>query len=656
MLPLKLLTTSTAVRSSSPFRSEKDRNTNRSKIKGKSLSCDLNRPLSKKWQEEHWYNNENVSGLVPLGPSCPLLQVIVEDTENKLNAYSNISGIPLVVDTVHHKEILNPSVWSNKKVCDLQKEPRYKDRQELKHDEIDRLIADVINLRVGGTYTRHYDVKRRNSASALEISQLERSWETELSAYDKITKKLSNFASPPQKFQRKNLTLKPKTRAKRVTKPITSSKKVSRTSRKKLDIKFGCSPGIDDRRRLRRENRVRNLGGDAVAGFDFAQIEKMREQEKKSVQVNTQESMKKNRRNVDKVDKKDIDTTSYYLSSAAQEPLLSKDDEIELSNKVREMLRINEIEQELTEKFGCRPAAHELCHAVGVPNYSEINRRLELGARAKKRMVRANMRLVVSCARKYHNQGLPQLDLWQEGNLGLIKGIERFDPGKGFRMSTYVYWWIRQAITRAIAYQARAIRLPLRTIDALHKINNEVKQYMYENCFEEPSNDEVARRTGMSVSRVQTVRRAGLPLFSFDNIASDSTNGQSNSFSNSQSDDRMYSKWTNALSTLIDPNEKYLTASASCSSYGEGLPNSMLAIEKTLMEDGLMKSLNNTLCPREVQVLQMRYGLSGKPVCRPKDMGTVLGISRERVRQIEKGAMKKLMQDEQTEHLKEYLW
>jgi len=416
---------------------------------------------------------------------------------------------------------------------------------------------------------------------------------------------------------------------------------------------LGCAPGLEERRKARRNRRRRELEAviGVAAGIEVEQAAKLLAEEEDTLTERAREQSIRQRVSTSG----HVDTTSFYLKAAAEEPLLTHAEEVELAYRVRELVRIVEAKQAMLEEGSDKDMDQLLCE-LGIPSMDELNRRMLLGKIAKERMIRANMRLVVACAKRYQNQGLQPLDLWQEGNLGLIKGVERFDPDKGFRVSTYVYWWIRQAITRAIAYQGRTIRLPMRTIDALYKLNEEIRRYMDTHNFEEPSEEELATLTGMSVSRVQTVLLASYPVISLDGSVQE-TGGSGQRASacspNSQGGEAAFAKWSSSLANVKDVRE---TLSDPRRHLREGLGEDLARIEETLTQEAVQHTLKQTLGDREVQVLRMRYGLAGEPVCTPADMGKLLGLSRERVRQIEKGAIKKLMQDDKTDSLREYLW
>ncbi|MCP9774230.1 RpoD/SigA family RNA polymerase sigma factor [Cyanobium sp. WAJ14-Wanaka] len=163
------------------------------------------------------------------------------------------------------------------------------------------------------------------------------------------------------------------------------------------------------------------------------------------------------------------DLVRSYLRDIGRVPLLSHEQEITLGRQVQELMSIEEIEQDLEQKLGAKPSQDQLAAAAGM-EAALLKKRLKGGRRAKERMVAANLRLVVSVAKKYTKRNMELLDLIQEGTIGLVRGVEKFDPTRGYKFSTYAYWWIRQGITRAIAEKSRTIRLPIHITETLNKL------------------------------------------------------------------------------------------------------------------------------------------------------------------------------------------
>jgi RNA polymerase nonessential primary-like sigma factor len=163
------------------------------------------------------------------------------------------------------------------------------------------------------------------------------------------------------------------------------------------------------------------------------------------------------------------DLVRSYLRDIGRVPLLSHEQEITLGRQVQELVALEELEGELESRLGTKPSLSELAQAAGL-SAPLLKKRLQAGRRAKERMVAANLRLVVSVAKKYTRRNMELLDLIQEGTIGLVRGVEKFDPTRGYKFSTYAYWWIRQGITRAIAEKSRTIRLPIHITETLNKL------------------------------------------------------------------------------------------------------------------------------------------------------------------------------------------
>ena len=220
-------------------------------------------------------------------------------------------------------------------------------------------------------------------------------------------------------------------------------------------------------------------------------------------------------------------------------------------------------------------------------------------------MIKANLRLVVKIARDYEGIGLPLLDLISEGNIGLMKAVERFDPAKGGKLSTYGSWWIKQSIKRALANQSKTIRLPVHLVDKISKMRR-VAMRLQEELGREPTDDEVAGELGMPTSRVTQMRMAAIRPASLDAPIGDD---DSNSYSEVVEDE-------NADTPYEQLEDKTV--------------NSML------------REMVTTLDPREATILRFRFGLDGGPERTLEEVGVKFGVTRERVRQIQNIALRKL--------------
>ncbi|MEL6882814.1 MAG: sigma-70 family RNA polymerase sigma factor, partial [Cyanobacteria bacterium J06607_10] len=195
---------------------------------------------------------------------------------------------------------------------------------------------------------------------------------------------------------------------------------------------------------------------------------------------------------------------SSYLKAIGRVPLLTHEEEIQLGKTVQQFMALKTLKEELTESLGQEPSTEQWAQAAEMSS-KELKKAMKAGKRAKSKMVKANLRLVVSIAKKYSGSKLEMMDLIQEGNLGLNRGVEKFDPLKGYRFSTYAYWWIRQGITRAIADTSRTIRLPIHINEKLAKMRK-IQRKITQTLGRPARLSEVAEELSLSVEKVRELQ------------------------------------------------------------------------------------------------------------------------------------------------------
>ena len=310
------------------------------------------------------------------------------------------------------------------------------------------------------------------------------------------------------------------------------------------------------------------------------------------------------------------DSIRIYLQEIGRIRLLRAEEEIELARKIADLLELERIREKLWRQLGRIPSEQEWSRAVGM-DFSAFQRRLYLGRKAKDKMIQSNLRLVVSIAKKYMNRGLSFQDLIQEGSLGLIRAAEKFDHEKGYKFSTYATWWIRQAITRAIADQSRTIRLPVHLYETISRIKKTTK-LLSQEMRRKPTEEEIADRMEMTIEKLRFIAKsAQLP------ISLETPIGK-------EEDSR--------LGDFIEAD-------------GETPEDD---VSKTLLREDLEHVLD-TLSPRERDVLRLRYGLDDGRMKTLEEIGQIFNVTRERIRQIEAKALRKLRHPNRNSILKEYI-
>ena len=294
---------------------------------------------------------------------------------------------------------------------------------------------------------------------------------------------------------------------------------------------------------------------------------------------------------IDSQRRRSSDPVSWYLATIGRIPLLTPAEEIELGNQVQSMMALTE-DGNRTFEDG------ELD--------GKQRRMLRIGRRAKERMMKANLRLVVSVAKKYQGKGLELLDLIQEGSLGLERAVEKFDPTRGYKFSTYAFWWIRQSMTRAIACQSRTIRLPVHLSERLTTIRK--------------VSLDLAHKLGAMPSRVEIAEAMDIPLDELDSLLRQALT-------------------TSSLDAPVNGEEgrSFLGDLIADSSLEEPLD----LVEQRIHHEQLGRWLSH-LSEQEQHVLKMRFGLEGQERHTLAEIGRLMEVSRERVRQVELKALRKL--------------
>ena len=305
------------------------------------------------------------------------------------------------------------------------------------------------------------------------------------------------------------------------------------------------------------------------------------------------------------------DLVRIYLREVGRVPLLTAQDEVDLAKAIEAGLFA---EEKLQGDCASAPEASPAGLGAGL---AELALLATDGMRAKQRLIEANLRLVVSIAKRYIGRGLVFLDLIQEGNLGLIRAVEKFDYTKGYKFSTYATWWIRQAITRAIADQARTIRIPVHMVETINKMAR-IQRQLHQDLGREATPDEIALEMGLSPERVAEIQR----------IAQEPVSLQS-PIGEEDSD----------LGDFIEDADAVVP---------------MEAAAFIMLQDQLERVLDN-LSIREQRIIQLRFGLTDGHPRTLEEVGREFGVTRERIRQIESKTLAKLRHPSRAQMLREYL-
>jgi RNA polymerase primary sigma factor len=300
------------------------------------------------------------------------------------------------------------------------------------------------------------------------------------------------------------------------------------------------------------------------------------------------------------------DTVGLYLKEMSRVPLLSVEEELDLAKRIE---RGKLSRRELNRTNGSTPAVRR----------QELDNQISDGQLAREHLIKANTRLVVSIAKRYIGRGVPFLDLIQEGNLGLMKAVEKYEYQRGFRFSTYATWWIRQTITRAIADQGRTIRVPVHMVDRIRQLYRTTHE-MEQKLGRVPTTDELAEEIGVNTTKVEWMMRVSwLPLSLESPINDDEEDSE--------------------LGMFI---EDQVTPTPIQSTYAN------------LLREKVQEVLD-TLPPREARILRLRFGLENGRAYTLEEVGQKFGLTRERIRQIESKALRRLRHPRRARQLKDYL-
>ncbi|MEM1369944.1 MAG: RNA polymerase sigma factor, RpoD/SigA family [Cyanobacteria bacterium P01_H01_bin.15] len=313
------------------------------------------------------------------------------------------------------------------------------------------------------------------------------------------------------------------------------------------------------------------------------------------------------------------DTVGAFFKEMARYPLLKAEEEVELAHRVKFLMDYEDKRAELAESWKRQPSKAELVEIFELESERQLENLLYRGRVAKRKMIRSNLRLVVSIAKRYLNRGVPFLDLIQEGAIGLNRAAEKFDPNKGYKFSTYAYWWIRQAITRTIANDARTIRLPIHVVEKLNKLKK-AQRTLKQKLQRNPTEVELAAELEMTPLQLQQLLQLRRQSLSLNHRVG---KGEDTELVDLLEDDALQS-----------PEER---------------------MNEAMLSHEVSEVLGEVLTEREKDVISLRYGLTSSQPHTLEEVGGIFNLSRERVRQIQSKAMRKLRRPQVARRLKGWL-
>ena len=354
-----------------------------------------------------------------------------------------------------------------------------------------------------------------------------------------------------------------------------------------------------------------DLDDAAVAAAAAAEVEAAVEEEDEDAEFTwdeeeESEALRQARRDAEMT--ASADSVRAYLKQIGKVALLNAEEEVELAKRIEAGLYAAERMRVIAEKNEKLP----------IQLRRDLNWIIRDGERAKNHLLEANLRLVVSLAKRYTGRGMAFLDLIQEGNLGLIRAVEKFDYTKGYKFSTYATWWIRQAITRAMADQARTIRIPVHMVEVINKLGR-IQRELLQDLGREPTPEELAKEMDITPEKVLEIQQYAREPISLDQTIGDEGDSQ--------------------LGDFIEDSEAVVAVDA---------------VSFTLLQDQL-QSVLQTLSEREAGVVKLRFGLTDGQPRTLDEIGQVYGVTRERIRQIESKTMSKLRHPSRSQVLRDYL-